>query len=227
MGRIELIPLQQDELWWRLVRFGFRLLYNEMAWTYDWVSWSVSLGHWRAWQRASIPHLPTDADALILELAHGTGDLQLDLLAAGRRTIGFDLSPYMGRITRRKLRRAGHSPKLVRGMAQHLPFPGALFDGVVATFPTEFIIQPETLSDIQRVLKPGGRLVLVPNGRLEITNVLVRFLEWLYTITGQRGPWPVDLEARFTQAGFQVRSITERLPGSEVWIVIAEKGAAW
>ena len=60
-----------------------------------------------------------------------------------------------------------------------------------------------------------------------VTNVLVRFLEWLYTITGQRGPWPVDLETRFAEAGFEVRALTERLPGSEVWIVVAEKGAAW
>ncbi|MCZ7544410.1 MAG: hypothetical protein M5R40_13175 [Anaerolineae bacterium] len=42
-----------ERLWWALVRFGFRLLYNELAFTYDLVSRVVSLGQWRAWQRAA------------------------------------------------------------------------------------------------------------------------------------------------------------------------------
>jgi ubiquinone/menaquinone biosynthesis C-methylase UbiE len=214
-------------LWWRLVRFGFRLLYNEMAWTYDWVSWGVSLGQWRSWQRASLPHLSAPDGARVLELAHGTGNLQADMLAAGLRPVGYDLSPYMGRIARRKLRRAGEIPLLVRGMVQQLPFPDEAFDGVVSTFPTEFIIQSQTLKEAHRVLKPGGRLVVVPNGRLEMTNVLARFLEWLYTVTGQRGPFPVSVEDICTQAGFQARSINEQLPGSRVWLIVAEKMVTW
>ncbi|MCB9446672.1 MAG: class I SAM-dependent methyltransferase, partial [Ardenticatenaceae bacterium] len=42
-------------LWKKLIRFGFRLLYNELAWTYDAVSWLVSLGDWRSWQQAALP----------------------------------------------------------------------------------------------------------------------------------------------------------------------------
>jgi hypothetical protein len=49
---------QLTGLWWRLVRFGFRLLYNEMAFTYDAVSAVVSLGEWRSWQRAALNFLP-------------------------------------------------------------------------------------------------------------------------------------------------------------------------
>lgn len=213
----------EDNPWWRLVRFGFRLLYNEMAWTYDGVSWVVSLGHWHAWQQAAIGHLEVATDAQILELAHGTGNLQIDLMAAGLKPVGYDLSPYMGRIARRKLRRAGLDARLARGMAQHLPFPAGQFDGVVSTFPTEFIIDPQMLREAHRVLKPGGRLVVVPNGQLEITNALVRFLEWLYTITGQRGPWPVNVEALCEEVGFTVRTVVERLPGSQAWVIIAQK----
>lgn len=95
-----------QKFWWRFVRFGFRLLYNELAFTYDIVSWFVSLGEWRAWQRSALRHLPPTGR--ILELAHGTGNLQLDLHAAGYyQTIGYDLSPYMGQITRYKLERRG------------------------------------------------------------------------------------------------------------------------
>ena len=90
------------KLWWSLVRFGFRLLYNEMAFTYDWVSWLVSFGQWRRWQRAALRYLNARPDELVLELAHGTGSLHLDMRARGYRTIGLDLSPYMGRIASRK-----------------------------------------------------------------------------------------------------------------------------
>ncbi len=42
-----------QKLWVGLIKFGFRLLYQEMAWTYDWVSWLVSLGEWRRWDFGS------------------------------------------------------------------------------------------------------------------------------------------------------------------------------
>jgi ubiquinone/menaquinone biosynthesis C-methylase UbiE len=60
--------------------FGFHLLYNELAWTYDWVSQAVSLGQWRHWQRAVISHLNGQR---ILQIAFGTGDLLMDMTAVG------------------------------------------------------------------------------------------------------------------------------------------------
>ena len=96
-------------LWWRLVRFGFRLLYQEMAWTYDLVSWAVSLGEWRAWQRAALPFV---SGRHVLEIAHGPGHLLLALSTAGFTVSGLDLSPQMGRQARRRLRTAGHPSRL-------------------------------------------------------------------------------------------------------------------
>jgi ubiquinone/menaquinone biosynthesis C-methylase UbiE len=142
-------------LWWDLVRFGFRLLYNELAWTYDFVSWGVSLGNWRKWQRASIPHLKILAGGSVLELAHGTGDLQIEMHQAGIVTTGFDLSRTMGTIATRKLRRRGFDPVLVRGSAMQLPFAQETFDAVVSTFPAEFMIDPSTLQESWRILTPG------------------------------------------------------------------------
>jgi ubiquinone/menaquinone biosynthesis C-methylase UbiE len=229
-------------LWWRLVTFGFRLLYNEMAWSYDAVSWVVSLGQWRRWQLAALPHLHGRD---VLEIAHGPGHLLLEMMRQGYRVTGLDLSPWMGRQARRRLRRAGLPAALVRGEAHRLPFAAASFDTVLSTFPTEFVIWPETLAAVYRALRPGGRFVIVPEARLTGQGPVHTFLEWLYTITGQRRapvpgtaapqsgppvlpdthPWR-EYGRRFTAAGFEVQVVPVEQSNSRVTVVVAQKGSS-
>ncbi len=210
-------------LWWRLVAFGFRLLYNELAFTYDAVSYVVSLGAWRCWQRAALKHLAIGAEQRVLELAHGTGNLQLDMITAGYRVVGYDLSPAMGRIAARKLRKRGLPVRLARGRAQQLPFPAQAFAAVVSTFPTGFIIAPETLHEVYRVLQPGGLLVIVPNGILTGGGAAEAGLEWLYRVTGQRGDSVLSLTDFFTPYGFEAEAVIERCPRSAAQVIIARK----
>ncbi len=213
-------------LWWKLVAFGFRLLYNEFAFTYDLVSNIVSLGAWRCWQRAALKHLELDATEHVLELAHGTGNLQLDLRAAGYRAVGYDLSPNMGRITARKLHQHGLPVRLARGKAQQLPFPDQSFAAVISTFPTGFIIAPETLQEVNRVLQPNGLLVIVPNGVFTRTGLAEAGLEWLYRVTGQRDDGDTSvLTDYFTPYGFAAETLFERCPRSVAQVIIARKKA--
>jgi len=180
----------------------------------------VSLGQWRSWQRASLARL---RGPRVLEVAHGTGDLLLDLAEAGFQPVGLDLSPAMGWLARHKLRRHGRNVPLVRGRAQALPFASESFPCIVTTFPTEFILDPRSLEEFRRVLVPGGRLVVVGEGRLTGPGLAVRALEWLFRITGQRGPWPPDPGALFPEMGFDFTVEVDRLPCSEVALVVAEK----
>jgi ubiquinone/menaquinone biosynthesis C-methylase UbiE len=210
-------------LYWRLIRFGFRLLYNEMAFSYDLVGWLVSLGEWRGWQRAALKHLDVAPGARVLELAHGTANLQIDLRTVGLEPVGIDLSRAMGRIASRKLRRYRIAPQLAQARAQALPFPDESFAAVVSTFPTEFIVDSATLAEVYRVLEPGGRLVFVPNGQLTGGGLARQSLELAYRVTGQRGPWPPDIEARFQTAGFSLSQAVEPGRFSVAQVIIAHK----
>ncbi len=213
-------------LWASAIRFGFRLLYYEMAWTYDVVSRLVSFGQWRDWTRAALDHIPAQSDGVVLEIAHGTGNLQLDLHARGFRAVGLDLSPEMGKIAWGKLRRAGFRPQLVRGSALALPFADASIHSIVCTFPTPFILESATLSEAHRVLQPGGRMVIVPNAVLVGADAGTAALEWLYRVTGQRGGEKFDVTGYFARFGFEVQIHLQTMRQSVVTVIVAEKASA-
>jgi len=206
-------------VWERLVRFAFWVFYNPLAWTYDWVSKVVSLGHWRDWQRTALPELRGEQ---VLELAFGTGDALLDLHAAQYKATGLDLSPRMVRIAQHKLRRHEVLVPLVRGRTQQLPFAGATFDAILATFPADFILAPETLGEIARVLRPGGRAVVVVLAQLLSDRPWTRLLEWLYEITGQRQPLPT-LEPQLEALGLRYQTRWRIVERTFVQLLILEK----
>lgn len=212
-------------IWWNLVRFGFRLLYNEMAFSYDAVSWLVSLGQWRCWQRSSMQFLPDVNTGHILELAHGTGNLQIDLKLSGYQTVAFDLSPYMGRIAKRKLTKLNMAQTFVQGSAFQLPFADRSFSAIVSTFPTDFIVQQQTLDEAYRILKVDGKLIVVLNGILTGKGIVKSFLEWLYQITGQRDTNATEThtEHYFEGFGFTVEALDIPCKNSVAQVVILTK----
>jgi ubiquinone/menaquinone biosynthesis C-methylase UbiE len=182
-----------------LVRPVFRLLYNELAFTYDLVSWLVSFGQWAGWRRTTMHYL---GEGPVLDLAHGTGGLMADLARHGLAPVGLDLSPYMGRIARRRLVRHGLPVPLVRGRAQQLPFRDACFTNITVTFPAEFILDVDTLASVARVLRPEGRLVIVVMGYLRRIPLLRQLIEWTYDITIPRSRSAGDAVTRLREAGF-------------------------
>jgi ubiquinone/menaquinone biosynthesis C-methylase UbiE len=216
-------------IWVRIIRFGFRLLYNEFAWIYDVISWMVSLGQWRLWQKAALPYLSGKS---VLEVAHGPGHMLLEVESRGYDVIGLDLSPYMTRMASRRLQRQNSAVNLLRAKAQQIPFPNATFDSILSTFPTIFILEPATLAEFHRIIQPGGRVVIVPQARLTGSGIIYKFIEWLYLITGQQ-PIPGEKQlssqnwyrAResFSSAGFSITVEYEDLRKSIVTIMIAEK----
>lgn len=215
--------------WYRLLRFGFRLLYNELAWTYDLVSWLVSLGRWREWQLSAIPYLK---GRRILEVAHGPGHLLIELSRRGYDVFGLDLSVEMGRQARRNQHRSNISVPLTRGDVRALPYASDSIESVLSTFPAEFIVDSSAIRELNRILMPGGRIVLVPEARLNDGGLLRRFLGWLFVITGQRvapaeDGWLAQIwaeaEGRFLEVGLATTIEKVELEDSEVMVVVLNK----
>jgi ubiquinone/menaquinone biosynthesis C-methylase UbiE len=207
------------------LKIFFYLLYHQFAWFYDAVAWLVSFGRWQSWILATLPYLTGEK---ILEIGHGPGHLQKALFTAGKQPIGLDESSHMGRLASYKLKRIGVHPKFVNGYAQYLPFPNNSFQQVVATFPTEFITDDTTVSEIFRVLIPSGTLVVLPAALIIGKSRIDRYLAWLFRITRQ-APAQIDqdllnnLSEPFTRMGFITTTQAPIIDDSQLVIILAQK----
>jgi ubiquinone/menaquinone biosynthesis C-methylase UbiE len=202
------------------MRVFFDLLYHQMAWTYDLVAATVSLGRWNDWVRCVLPDL---TGPNVLELGHGPGHLQQSMKQSGAHVFGLDQSRQMGRIAARRLRRANLTVSLVNGLAQRQPFPPDTFQQVVATFPSEYIVDPHTLAEIYRVLAPGGVFVTIPVAWISGESLPERAAAWLFRVTGQAGAWDEVYLEPLHDIGFTTQVEFREVRKSTVLVVLAKK----
>lgn len=209
----------------RFRRLSFRLLYNECAFIYDIVSCAVSLGRWRSWQRSVMQFLPAPGAGLVLELAHGTGALQVDLRQAGYRAVGLDLSRSMGRLAQRKMTKRGIRAALIRGEAARLPIASNSIAALVSTFPTAFIFQPQSLAEIGRVLTSEGQAVILLSALLTRPGFLAMVIRRLYWLAGQSYARIPDesIHDRFRAAGLMAEARNVQTAESLAQLVILRR----
>ena len=121
------------------------------------------------------------------------------------------------RLASRRLSRNGLPMRLCRAKAQRLPFPDNYFANVIATFPTNYIFEPDTVAEIYRVLStnPTGRLIIVIEGQLRGPWPIRPFIDWLYRISDQR-----DFPPRHTFPIFAEYDLDAR------WQMVDHNGAA-
>jgi len=214
------------------LRFFFRLLYHQFAFTYDLVAVAVSFNRWKDWVMSVIPFIEGNR---ILEIGHGPGHLQRILLSRNLTSVGIDESAQMGRLAKSNLARRASSShdaalglvhartNLVRGIAQQLPFPNDGFDTIVATFPTEYITDVETLAEVKRCLSNDGRLIVLPAALPKN-----RFLDWLFRTTHQSPVEAIDVvktkfKEPFVKAGFKTHIEMLDIKSGVLFIVLADK----
>lgn len=111
------------------------------------------------------------AQGRVLEIGLGSG-LNLPLYDASTHIVGLDPSARLLSMARASAGDRLHSIELVEGTAEALPLPDHSVDTVVMTWVLCSIPDPaKALSDMRRVLKPGGRLLFVEHGRAPEANV--------------------------------------------------------
>jgi ubiquinone/menaquinone biosynthesis C-methylase UbiE len=211
-----------------LIKFGFHLLYYQFAWSYELVAWLVSFGQWTAWRRLALQFMQPGPT---LELAFGTGVLFIDLVESGYKPVGIDLSPYMARQAGCRLRRKKIECGLSRARTQALPFPAEYFANVVATFPTDYMLESKTLAEIYRVLRnstsphndDGGRLIVVAEGQLRGPRPIRPLIDWLCQITNQRRIPPEEPLKLLAGHNFEARWKIAEADGAQARLLLARK----
>lgn len=215
-----MLPLWFYRLLSPILRVFFRLLYHQFSWGYDSVAAIVSGGRWNEWILSVLPYLK---GPLVLELGHGPGHLLAAMQAKGLAVVGLDESWWMGVLAFERLCVSGFGCLLVNGYAQFMPLPNSSFGQIVSTFPSEFIMDPRTLSEAHRVLVPEGDMIILPSAWITGTGWYDRLAAWLFRITGQAGDWDDRFIEPIKSAGFEVKvEILER-SSDRILIIRAQK----
>ena len=196
----------------------FETLYKN-RYLYRFASTVPFAGQWRTWQRLVLSRI-NGKD--VLELGCGLGDLQADMLEAGYICHAIEHSPEMVSAARATLkhRKVGKRAQIIQGFAQHLPFDAASFDTVVSTFPSEYIYDPAAISEVVRVLRPGGRLIVIEGANLLPVGFVQPFLVGVQTLVygpaavfGPRAQRNLDEEVvRSKQGKSETDVITDVVP---------------
>lgn len=172
-------------------------MFDRIAPGYDRANTVLSLGRDRAWRRRAAAAAAPPVGGAALDIACGSGRLTLELnnrVGPGGRAVGLDFSDRMLAVAR-----AAHPAiEWVQGDATSLPFEASSFDAATIAFGLRNLARPERgLSEMRRVVRPGGRMVVLeflrpPRGpagttyELYLRHVLPRLGGWL---AGDRGAY--------------------------------------
>lgn len=145
---------------------SMRRMFSRVAGRYDLANRVMSLGRDLLWRKALARWVKiVDAPGTALDLAAGTGDqlAAIKKLRPDMRVVGLDLTQAMLELAAPKLRRLRPPPAcLVAGDALSLPFVSSCFDAVSISFGLRNITRRRELyREAARVLKPGGRLLVL------------------------------------------------------------------
>ncbi len=159
-------------------------MFDNVAGKYDLLNHVLSGGIDIYWRKKALSMLKNNRNDLVLDIATGTGDLAIEanrILRPGK-IIGVDISQGMLEEGRAKIRRLGLEEKieLQLGDSEKLLFDNNTFDTVIVSFGVRnFENLLKGLSDMNRVLKPGGTCMVVEFSKPK--NYFFKQAYWFYS----------------------------------------------
>ena len=160
-----------------------RKMFDGIAPSYDRLNHLMSLGVDRRWRRRALRETVDGTPQQVLDVACGTGDSTIAAARAaapGSLVTGVDISEGMMALVAEKAEKAGVADRIRLAAAdgEDLPFADASFDRVTCAFGIRNFEHKELgLKEFHRVLKPGGRVVI-----LELSVPRNRVVRWFYDL---------------------------------------------
>lgn len=140
-------------------------MFDTISGNYDGLNRVISFGIDIKWRKRVVAILKKKQPNIILDIATGTGDLAINLVKTGaHKIIGLDISPGMLEVGKKKVlkKQLGQTIDMVEGDSENLPFDNDTFDAVTVAFGVRnFETLEKGLTEIHRVLKPGGTFVVL------------------------------------------------------------------
>lgn len=144
----------------RTLLYTIGSMFDDIAKRYDFLNHLLSLGQDYWWRHVMTRELAVRSGERVLDLAAGTGDSSLGFLKRGARVVGLDLSFNMLKVAQEKIVHPDFA--VMHGSAYEMPFQDRSFDGLTCAFGIRNMHEtPKALAEIYRVLKPGGRVVIL------------------------------------------------------------------
>ncbi|MCK7557662.1 bifunctional demethylmenaquinone methyltransferase/2-methoxy-6-polyprenyl-1,4-benzoquinol methylase UbiE [Chitinophaga sedimenti] len=189
-------------------------MFDQIAFRYDFLNHFMSLGIDKIWRKIALKKLKDIQPKTILDVATGTGDLAIaaNKMLHPEKITGIDISAGMLELGRQKIQKLGLSDKITLelGDSETISFPDATFDAITVAFGVRnFENLKQGLGEMRRVLKPGGKVVI-----LEFSNPTVFPVKQLYNfyfryITPLIGKYVAKSEAAYSYLPDSVKAFPQ------------------
>lgn len=140
-------------------------MFNNISANYDFLNHFLSLGIDHLWRKKAVKQLVLQQPKVMLDLATGTGDFAIACLKLKpTQIIGMDISSGMLEVGKQKMKKRAFDQviDMQLGDSENLPFADATFDAITVGFGVRnFENLEKGLSEMLRVLKPGGQAVVL------------------------------------------------------------------
>lgn len=163
-------------------------MFNNISKTYDFLNHFLSLGIDIIWRKKAIGELKKDKPKHILDVATGTGDFAFEALQALNpdKITGVDISQGMLDVAKEKITKRGlqHKFEVKLGDSERLLFDDNTFDAVTVAYGVRnFENLEKGISDMLRVLKPGGKVVILEFSKPRVFPVKQLYSFYFHYIT--------------------------------------------